>query len=67
MRDRGEPVRLSGSFMVTNVQQPPGMLQRRLTRSESPSQGLVTLRFKDVGGRLTLYDVRIQNAHIIKC
>ncbi|MFT8549793.1 MAG: hypothetical protein ABF739_01670 [Acetobacter okinawensis] len=55
----GNPVRLSGPVMVTDVQQPPGMLQLSLTRAENPSQGLVTLRFKDVGGRLTLYDVRI--------
>lgn len=55
----GNPVRLSGPVMVTDVQQPPGMLQLSLTRAENPSQGLVTLRFKDAGGRLTLYDVRI--------
>ena len=45
--------------MVTDVQQSPGMLQLSLTRAENPSQGLVTLRFKDAGERLTLYDVRI--------
>lgn len=55
----GNPVRLSGPVMVTDVQQLPGMLQLSLTRADNPSQGLVTLRFRDAGGVLALYEVRI--------
>ncbi len=55
----GNPVRLSGPVMVTDVQQPAGMVQLSLTRADNPSQGLVTLRFRDTGRTLSLYDVRI--------
>lgn len=55
----GNPVRLSGPVLVTDVQQPAGMLQLSLTRADNPSQGLVTLRFRDTGGALALYEVRI--------
>lgn len=55
----GNPVRLSGPVTVTDVQQPPGVVQLSLARTDNPSQGLVTLRFRDVGGALTLYEVRI--------
>ena len=55
----GNPVQLSGPVMVTDVQQQPGLVQISLTRADNPSQGLITLRFSDERGTLTLYDVRI--------
>lgn len=55
----GNPVRLAGPVMVTDVQQPAGFVQLSLARTDNPSQGLVTLRFKDTAGSLTLYEVRI--------
>ncbi|MCP1241217.1 hypothetical protein GOB86_00705 [Acetobacter lambici] len=58
----GNPVRLSGPVMVTDVQQPPGLVQISLTRADNPSQGLITLRFRDERGVLSLYDVRILDA-----
>lgn len=55
----GNPMRLSDPVMVTDVQQLPGVLQISLTRADNPSQGLVTLRFRDAGGTLTLHEVQI--------
>ncbi|GBQ30840.1 hypothetical protein GOB83_00700 [Acetobacter fabarum] len=56
------PVRLSGPVMVSDVQQQRGLVQISLTRADNPSQGLVTLRFRDEQGVLSLYDVRILDA-----
>jgi hypothetical protein len=56
------PVRLSGPVMVSDVQQQRGLVQISLTRADNPSQGLITLRFRDEQGALSLYDVRILDA-----
>jgi hypothetical protein len=44
---------------VTDIQKPPGIMQVSLTRTENPSQGLVTLIFKDNGRTLSLFEIRI--------
>ncbi|MBO1324103.1 outer membrane lipoprotein carrier protein LolA [Acetobacter sp. TBRC 12305] len=54
-----DPVRLSGPVTVTDLHQGGGFLQLSLTRTDNPSQGLVTLRFRDSGTSLTLYEVHI--------
>lgn len=54
------PMRLSGPVTVTDVQHgADGLLQLSLTRTDNPSQGLVTLRFRTVAGHLSLYEARI--------
>lgn len=55
----GNPLSLSGTVTVTDVQKTPGILQISLTRTENPSQGLVTLIFHDAGHALDLYEIRI--------
>ena len=58
-----KPVRLSGSVIVTDVQQRwkgnNGSIQISMARKDNPSQGLVTLRFKQFGKQMTLYEIRI--------
>ncbi|MFT8674808.1 MAG: hypothetical protein ABF990_00800 [Acetobacter sp.] len=54
-----DPVRLSGPVTVTDVRQGNGFLQLSLARTDNPSQGLVTLRFRDQGDRLSLYQAHI--------
>ncbi|OUI95666.1 membrane protein [Acetobacter indonesiensis] len=55
----GNPIQLSGPVSVTDIQKPPGIMQVSLTRTENPSQGLVTLIFKDNGRTLSLFEIRI--------
>lgn len=55
----GNPITLSGPVTVTDIQTPPGILQISLTRTDNPSQGLVTLVFRDVRHVLDLYEIRI--------
>ncbi|MBS1014662.1 hypothetical protein [Acetobacter persici] len=55
----GNPIALSGPVTVTDIQKPAGILQISLTRTENPSQGLVTLIFRDTGPALDLYELRI--------
>lgn len=55
----GNPIMLSGAVTVTDIQKPPGILQISLARTENPSQGLVTLIFRDGGRVLDLYEIRI--------
>lgn len=61
------PVVLSGAVTVTNVQKQPGVLQLSLTRTDNPSQGLVTLVFHDVANRLALSSIQIvdERRHVI--
>lgn len=53
------PVHLGGAVTVTDIRHAPGVLQLSLARTDNPSQGLVTLRFRDSAARLALYEVRI--------
>lgn len=53
------PVRLGGAVTVTDIRHAPGVLQLSLARTDNPSQGLVTLRFHDSAGRLSLYELQI--------
>lgn len=55
----GNPLTLSGPVTVTDIQKTPGILQISLTRTENPSQGLVTLVFHDVAHELDLREIRI--------
>ncbi|GBQ06650.1 hypothetical protein [Acetobacter cerevisiae] len=55
----GNPITLSGPVTVTDIQKPSGILQISLARTENPSQGLVTLIFRDGGRILDLYEIRI--------
>lgn len=55
----GNPISLSGAVTVTDIQKPSGILQISLARTENPSQGLVTLIFRDDGRQLTLYELRL--------
>ncbi|MGO3517571.1 MAG: LolA family protein [Acetobacter cibinongensis] len=55
----GNPVHLSGDVTVTDIQKPPGILQISLTKTNNPSQGLVTLVFKDTGRTLRLFEMRL--------
>ncbi|MDI2090830.1 LolA family protein [Commensalibacter oyaizuii] len=48
------PVHLVKPILVTNVQRHPHQLQISLASADNPSQGLLTLRFKEELGRLTL-------------
>ncbi|MCP1195448.1 hypothetical protein NKW84_06195 [Acetobacter senegalensis] len=55
----GNPLSLTGAVTVTDIQKPAGILQVSLARTENPSQGLVTLIFRDDGARLALYEIRL--------
>ena len=60
------PVRLSGSVMVTDVQQSwlgdNGSIQISMAQASNPSRGLVVLRFKQFGKKMALYEIRIIDA-----
>lgn len=48
------PVHLSKPILVTAIQHGTQALQISLASADNPSQGLLTLRFKDMKGQLTL-------------
>ncbi|CAK7192797.1 hypothetical protein COMNV_01006 [Commensalibacter sp. Nvir] len=48
------PVRLQNSILVTSVKHTVNFLQISLASSDNPSQGLLTLRFRDNGKELNL-------------
>ncbi len=48
------PVHLSSPILVTAIQKGTQALQISLASGDNPSQGLLTLRFQDVNGQLTL-------------
>lgn len=48
------PVHLSKPILVTAIQHGTHALQISLASADNPSQGLLTLRFKDLNGQLTL-------------
>lgn len=48
------PVRFDEEVQVTDVRETPGLLQISLAEAHDPSQGLLTLRFADQAGKLTL-------------
>lgn len=47
------PVKLGGPILVSSIQRRPQTLQISLARADNPSQGLLTLQFSDVNGRLS--------------
>lgn len=60
------PIRLSGSVVITDVQQrwsgKNGSIQISMAQASNPSQGLVVLRFKQFGKKMVLYEIRIIDA-----
>lgn len=48
------PVHLSSPILVTAIQKGTQALQISLASADNPSQGLLTLRFQDINGQLTL-------------
>ena len=62
-----QPVHLSGQIVVTAVQHGTNSLQVSLARSDSPSQGILTLGFSDMGGKLSLLVIEmtdVERQHI---
>ncbi|MFT8711664.1 LolA family protein [Komagataeibacter rhaeticus] len=62
-----QPVHLSGQIVVTAVQHGTNSLQVSLARSDSPSQGILTLGFSDIGGTLSLLVIEmtdVERQHI---
>lgn len=62
-----QPVRLSGQIAVTAVQHGQNSLQVSLARRDSESQGILTLGFSDIGGRLSLLVIEmtdVERQHI---
>lgn len=56
------PVHLSNPILVTAIQHGTQALQISLASADNPSQGLLTLRFRDVGGQLTLIQMQAVDA-----
>lgn len=62
-----QPVHLSGQIVVTAVQHGANSLQLSLARADSASQGILTLGFSDIGGRLSLLVIEmtdVERQHI---
>ncbi|BAK82973.1 LolA family protein [Komagataeibacter medellinensis] len=62
-----QPVHLSGQILVTAVQHGANSLQVSLARADSPSQGILTLGFSDMGGKLSLLVIEmtdVERQHI---
>ncbi|GAB6966037.1 hypothetical protein JCM25156A_00740 [Komagataeibacter kakiaceti JCM 25156] len=62
-----QPVHLSGQIVVTAVQHGTNSLQVSLARADSASQGILTLGFSDIGGRLSLLVIEmtdVERQHI---
>lgn len=53
------PIGLSGPITVTSVLRGPEFLQVSLARTAMPSDGLLTLQFRDHGGSLVLQGLRL--------
>lgn len=56
------PVHLSKPILITAIQHGAQALQISLASSDNPSQGLLTLRFKDINGQLTLDQLQAVDA-----
>ncbi|AQU86482.1 cell envelope biogenesis protein LolA [Komagataeibacter nataicola] len=62
-----QPVHLSGQISVTAVQHGQNSLQVSLGRRDSESQGILTLGFADIGGKLSLLVIEmtdVERQHI---
>ncbi|MCW4581078.1 outer membrane lipoprotein carrier protein LolA [Gluconacetobacter entanii] len=62
-----QPVHLDGEIVVTSVQHGTNSLQISMARSDSPSQGLLTLGFSDISGTLSLIAIEmtdVERQHI---
>lgn len=53
-----QPLKLQKPILVTAIQHNANMIQISLASSDNPSQGLLTLRFLDQNGQLTLHQLQ---------
>lgn len=57
------PVQFSDHVQITNVRRKQNSLQLSLAEANNPSQGLLTVQFSDINGRLLLIGLQGVDAH----